>query len=234
MGNPLIRTAIAVVLIFIVAVIVLLKLGNNSKTTNNTNNIVVNAITTNVPARFDNETVNSTANSTTPQPAENIIRNPVDEFKTRITKKIFGTFVTPQSSPVQPERFTGYHTAVDVEFTDTTNDIPVFAIADGGIVLSQTTNGYGGVFVMQFNYNGEIYTAIYGHIRPSTLPAINTQVKKGQQIAVLGSGGTSETDGERHHLHFGIHKGSSIDIKGYVQNKDDLGAWVDPLSLYTY
>lgn len=232
MGNPLIRTAIAVVLIFIVAVIVFLQLEKNTKPTNDTNNTILNAATTNVASRFDNETVNSTANSTATQPTETIIGNPVDDFKTRITKKFFGTYVTPQNSPIQPERFTGYHTAVDVEFTDTKNDIPVFALADGTVVLSQSANGYGGVFVIQFNYRGDIFTAIYGHIRPSTLPSLNSQVKKGQQIAVLGSGDTNETDFERHHLHFGIHKGKSIDIKGYVQNKNDLGAWVDPLTLY--
>lgn len=33
----------------------------------------------------------------------------------RITKKPFGVFVTPQNSPVNPERFRGYHTGTDFE-----------------------------------------------------------------------------------------------------------------------
>ena len=36
----------------------------------------------------------------------------------RITKKPFGIFITTQNSPVQPERFSGYHTGVDVEYKD--------------------------------------------------------------------------------------------------------------------
>lgn len=45
---------------------------------------------------------------------------PIAEFEKRITKKPFGIYITPQNSPVQPERFTGYHTGVDVEYEDIT------------------------------------------------------------------------------------------------------------------
>jgi len=43
---------------------------------------------------------------------------PVNQFFARITKKPFGVYITPETSPVQPEKFTGYHTGVDVEFVD--------------------------------------------------------------------------------------------------------------------
>jgi hypothetical protein len=33
----------------------------------------------------------------------------------RVAKKPFGIFITPQSSPVQPEHFRGYHTGADFE-----------------------------------------------------------------------------------------------------------------------
>ncbi len=40
---------------------------------------------------------------------------PIANAKSRITKKTFGLFVSPQNSPVLPEKFTGYHTGVDFE-----------------------------------------------------------------------------------------------------------------------
>jgi hypothetical protein len=46
-------------------------------------------------------------------------------------------------------------------------------------------------------------------------------------LAVLGTGFSTETDGERKHLHLGIHKGTAINILGYVQNSSELNNWVD-------
>jgi hypothetical protein len=43
---------------------------------------------------------------------------PVPGFPEEITKKPFGIFINPETSPVQPERFRGYHTGVDVEVVD--------------------------------------------------------------------------------------------------------------------
>lgn len=42
---------------------------------------------------------------------------PINSALERVTKKSFGIYVTPQSSPVSPEKFTGYHTGVDFEIT---------------------------------------------------------------------------------------------------------------------
>ena len=72
---------------------------------------------------------------------------------------------------------------------------------------------------------------LYGHIRPSTLPKVGSTYTKGQQIALLGTGFSSETDNERKHLHFGILSDTRLDIKGYVTQKADLSGWIDPLSL---
>lgn len=157
---------------------------------------------------------------------------PIDQFKERITKKNFGTFVSPQNSPVSPERFRGYHTAVDVEYGDISTDVPVFALADGKIVYSSTVSGYGGIFILEFEYNGQKHNALYGHIRPSSLPSKNRIVKKGKQIGLLGTGFSQETDNERRHLHFGIINSNEIKLLGYVQNQAELSGWHDPLSLY--
>lgn len=39
-------------------------------------------------------------------------------------------------------------------------------------------------------------------------------------MANLGNGYSSDTDGERKHLHLGIHLGEVVDIRGYVQKKN--------------
>ena len=62
---------------------------------------------------------------------------PVKDFKQRATKKLFGTEVTPQDSPVQPERFKGFHTGVDVEYGDVSSPVVVMAIDSGQVVFSR-------------------------------------------------------------------------------------------------
>jgi murein DD-endopeptidase MepM/ murein hydrolase activator NlpD len=166
------------------------------------------------------------------QTTENVFSYPTAEFKERITKKTFGQFITRENSPVQPERFSGYHTAVDVEYSDVEGDVPVYALADSIIVLSRIATGYGGVFVLDFEYEGERRTAIYGHIKPSTLPVVNTRFNKGDKIALLGKEYTSETDGERKHLHFGIRSDNQVSILGYVQSESELTGWQNPLDLF--
>ena len=156
---------------------------------------------------------------------------PISNALARITKKPFGIYVTPQNSPVQPEKFTGYHTGVDFETTpqEQNIDVPIFAACDGKLLLKEYASGYGGVAVQACVINDNPVTIIYGHLRLSSIsPKVGDSLKAGQQIAVLGTGYTSETDGERKNLHFGIHKGSAINILGYVQNKADLSGWLDP------
>ncbi|MBM2820469.1 MAG: hypothetical protein HW405_229 [Candidatus Berkelbacteria bacterium] len=157
---------------------------------------------------------------------------PVARFKERVTKKPFGIYITPQNSPVQPEVFTGYHTGADAEYTDAAIDVPVYAITDGTVVLSRTASGYGGVFMIEIQLNGTPHTILYGHIRPSSLPKVGQKIIKGEQLAVLGTGYSSETDGERQHLHLSILADDRIDVKGYVSSKSQLTGWIDPLSLY--
>ena len=157
---------------------------------------------------------------------------PIEQFKERITKKPFGIYITPKNSPVSPEKFSGYHAGVDVEYTDIAEDVPVYAISDGKVVLSKTASGYGGVFMIEIIIDSKPHTVLYGHIRPSNLPKIGQAVKKGEKIAILGTGYSAETDGERKHLHFAVLSDNSLNILGYVQNKSELSSWIGPLSLY--
>lgn len=159
---------------------------------------------------------------------------PVADFHNRITKKLFGTYITPSNSPVQPERFTGYHAGVDVEYDDVTSDVAVHAIANGRVVYAGWVSGYGGVTLLQHTIEGIPHLVVYGHLRPSSLLAVNTEVTQDQQIGLLGTAYSQETDGERRHLHFAVLRGIVVDLRGYSSTQAGLGNWIDPLSLYPH
>lgn len=175
----------------------------------------------------------SIANNTTDQTAPTKINfiAPISNAKSRITKKTFGLKISPGHSPVSPEKFSGYHTGTDFETTaDEQNiDVSITAVCAGKLLLKKYASGYGGVAVQSCIYNGQPITIIYGHLRFSSIkPNVGDTLKPGDFIAVLGTGYSAETDGERKHLHLGIHKGSSINILGYVQNLAELQNWYDP------
>lgn len=159
---------------------------------------------------------------------------PITDFQQRVTKKPFGIYITPQDSPVQSERFQGYHTGIDFEILpDEENvDLPIYAFCNGKIIMKEYASGYGGVLVQSCTIENQLVTIIYGHLK---LVSINKNVdgtlKKGEMIGALGKGYSTETDGERKHLHFGIHKGTAVTILGYVQVKSELNNWIDPMTL---
>ena len=238
-SKTLVRNLVLIVLAILIVGGLLYWFLAKRTTTLTTNTAVQNTVSMSngtTSANITNNAANTTTNATptTPSPTTTTaaLAEPIAEFKQRITKKGFGVYLTPQTSPVPNDRFTGYHTGVDVEYTDTNADVPIYAIADGHIVLARTASGYGGVMMLKFSWQDKEHLALYGHVRLSSVPAVGTFVAKGQQIGVLGKGGTSETGGERHHLHFDVLAGTNQDIRGYVQNKTDLALWLDPLSLY--
>lgn len=171
---------------------------------------------------------NPTFTSTSTPPR--IFTEPINNALSRVTKKPFGLYVSPNQSPISPERFTGYHTGIDFETTSTEADIavPIYAVCNGVLLQKETTTGYGGVAVQSCMLNGQPITVIYGHIKLSSVSAaVGQPLLSGQPIAILGAGYSPETDGERKHLHLGIHKGSAINILGYVQSQTDLSSWID-------
>lgn len=177
----------------------------------------------------------SAAPSSSPSPSTTTIlaaqlTEPLANALQRVTKKPFGIYITPKTSPVQPEKFMGYHTGVDFETypSEQNVDVPVAAVCDGKLLVSRYASGYGGVMVQSCELNAQAVTIIYGHIRlSSVMPKVGDTLKAGERLAVLGTGYSAETDGERKHLHLGIHKGTAINILGYVQNKSDLSNWLD-------
>jgi len=158
------------------------------------------------------------------------LHEPISSALTRITKKTFGLKVSPLNSPVTPEKFSGYHTGVDFETTpnEQNTDVSIYAVCAGSVILKKWASGYGGVLVQQCTLEGRNVTIIFGHIK---LSSINSEVGQilapGDLIGVLGKAKSNETDGERKHLHLGIHKGTDVNIRGYVQSESELGDWID-------
>jgi murein DD-endopeptidase MepM/ murein hydrolase activator NlpD len=130
-----------------------------------------------------------------------------------------------------PERFTGYHTGLDFETTtaEQNTDVQINVICAGKLLQKGYASGYGGYAVQACTINNQAVTVIYGHLRESSIaPTVGQELKAGDHLAVLGTGYSTETDGERKHLHLGIHIGTSINILGYVPNKSQLSGWLDP------
>jgi hypothetical protein len=166
-------------------------------------------------------------NPSEPQPQADI---PLVRARERVTKKPFGIKISPENSPIQPERFSGYHTGVDYEiFPGEENaDVQVFAICGGNLLIKRTASGYGGALAQECNLENQAVTIIYGHIKLSSVKQkIGDYIAEGEKLAVLGKGYSTETDNERKHLHLGIHEGTIITLLGYVQKQSDLDQWID-------
>lgn len=149
----------------------------------------------------------------------------------RVAKKPFGIFVTQQNSPIQPERFRGYHTGADFEiFPEELNaDVAVHAVCAGKLQVKEYATGYGGVAVESCELDGRPIAVVYGHLRLASInSAVGSDLKAGGIIGLLGDAYSTETGGERKHLHLGFHKGGSVNILGYVQDKAELSGWIDP------
>jgi murein DD-endopeptidase MepM/ murein hydrolase activator NlpD len=219
------------------------KPNNSNQQTSNTNQSPANINNAVVNATVENKNTNTVAINSQPatnQPSTNQptttskLLESTDGFLQRITLKPFGIYITPATSPVQPERFTGYHTGADAEYTDMQGKlVEVKAIAVGTVVLSRRVSGYGGVVVIKHDINSQQILTLYGHLDPSSLVAINTQVTAGQMIGKLGEGYTAATDYERKHLHLAMLKGKTVDLRGYVSTEKELqSGWYNPLDFY--
>lgn len=165
---------------------------------------------------------------------EKEIVEPIANALARVSKKPFGLKVSPSNSPVSPERFAGYHTGVDFETTEAEQNtaVPIYAICPGKLLLKKQASGYGGVAVQSCEINKQVVTVVYGHLQLASISAqVGQELKAGDVLGILGKGYSSETDGERKHLHLSIHLGQQLVFLGYVQQEADLSAWLDPLDL---
>lgn len=155
---------------------------------------------------------------------------PFPDFQERITKKPFGIYITPQNSPIEPERFSGFHTGTDFEIfsSEEKEEVPVESVCDGEILMKRYVSGYGGTLVEKCLLENQTITVVYGHLSLGSISKeVGDYLEKGESFALLGDFQKEETDGERKHLHLGIHKGGEINIKGYVEKESDLSGWLN-------
>lgn len=243
-GKSILFGAILVALFLAVGLVVLRKAPSLAPLSNNENQAVLNQnentttasllnINTNiVVAVNDSSNENSNADiifeETKPPPA---LVFPLDNALSRVTKKPFGIKVSPSNSPVSPERFSGYHTSVDFETFPKEQDIDVtvHAVCSGTLLVKEYATGYGGVAVQSCTLENEAVTIVYGHVKLASITkSVGDQILAGENLGILGKGYSAETDGEPKHLHLGIHKGTGVNIKGYVQTSAELASWLDP------
>lgn len=166
-------------------------------------------------------------------PSQTFIIPPIENYAERVSKKPFGIKITPDDSPVQPEKFTGFHTGTDFEIfeNETDIDMDIFAICPGELILKRFVSGYGGVIVQKCEIHGANFTVLYGHLDLDSIEAeIGDLINEADLIGILGDGYSNETDGERKHLHLGIYKDDEeMNLRGYVESEEELEGWVDPM-----
>lgn len=156
---------------------------------------------------------------------------PLTNWFERITKKPFGILIVPETSPVQPEKFSGYHTGTDFEVIENEieSEVEVLAICDGEVVESKYVSGYGGVLIQSCEIYDKKILVLYGHIDLS-IPKSRTSsknIKKGEIVSILADDQSYSSGGERKHLHLGIIRGTTINYKGYVESESSLSNWLD-------
>lgn len=161
---------------------------------------------------------------------------PIGNYAERGSYKMFDQYFDKNSyvgkESLFPTQYTGYHAATDWEILsgEENTDVPIYAVTDGKISFIGPVGGYGGVILL--NLANDSYTAIYGHVKlsSSSLKA-GDSVKAGQFLANLGKGFSSETGGERKHLHFGIYNGKGNYFKGYESSQQAIQSkWIDPIA----
>lgn len=160
--------------------------------------------------------------------------SPLDRLEERVTLKAFGDFITRETSPVQPERFAGFHTGIDLEVfpAEIEQDVFVKTVCEGKLLTKRLASGYGGVVVQSCILESSPVTVVYGHMDISSVTQQQGAIlEKGIVFGKLGENKSSQTDGERKHLHLGFHKGGSVNLLGYVSSKKELEGWIDPLQI---
>lgn len=163
--------------------------------------------------------------------SNNKFYDPIINAKARITKKPFGIKVSPADSPVQPERFSGYHTGVDLEVNpdELNKDVQIKAFCSGKVREKKWANGYGGLLVQDCEIDDQKVTVVYGHLKLSSILANpSDQLNVGDDVGLLADDRSKDSDNERKHLHLAIHKGPDVNIKGYIQDQKNLIYWIDP------
>lgn len=111
--------------------------------------------------------------------------------------------VGSSNSPPLPPNHTGEDVALNV-------GDPVYAVADGYVVLAKVAQSYGWVVVIEHTLpDGRLVNSIYGHLAPSKVvihnpkPGANLQfIARGELVGYIGN--KNENGGFGPHLHMGL------------------------------
>jgi murein DD-endopeptidase MepM/ murein hydrolase activator NlpD len=159
-----------------------------------------------------------------PPSVQTLLSWPLSQGTERTKILTFGLYVTPATSPLpKPEKWVGYHTALDLEILpgEENTDVPVLAAYDGKIVFAGPVNGYGSALIQSCRIQGQPVTVLYGHLSGSSIKVhVGDTISVGARLALLGK--AYENGNVRKHLHFEIHQGNRIEFRGYVPKKTDL------------
>lgn len=139
-----------------------------------------------------------------------------------------GMYTTNLFSPGSPEART-IHVGIDIGAPAGT---AVFAFDDGEVYLSGINDqpgDYGGTLITRHQLAGRDLWALHGHLAHSSVSRLKAgaPIKKGEQIATLGS--EHENGGWNPHLHFQLSwkKPVSCDLPGVVSLSDRSQALLD-------
>jgi len=162
-------------------------------------------------------------------PVADSVRYPLDDYV--VGENDFGAY-----SLVREDK---WHLGDDVSATAGTN---VFAIGNGIVRHAAIHTGYGGMYIIEHNVNGEKVCALYVHMNFATFTKSAWQeVTKGEYLGRIG--GYSQNGGWPPHFHGGIRKGAYPDnppdnpneyiygdwiFSGYTANESVLDDWHNP------
>jgi murein DD-endopeptidase MepM/ murein hydrolase activator NlpD len=143
---------------------------------------------------------------------------PISDYFARQTQKGFAQYIDNQwylgKEALFPNQFTGYHTGIDLEIfpAEANQPVPVSAVTSGQVSFAGPVSGYGGVIL--FRPDNEAVTYLYGHVKLTGVRA-GESYSAGQTLTYLGDAFSSQTGGERKHLHFAIYRGTGNYFRGY-------------------
>lgn len=164
---------------------------------------------------------------------ESAVYYPMTNYLTRITNRGHGKQTTLADSEgfACGGQFEGIHVGDDLEVTasELNVQVPIYAISAGTVSQASIVGGYGGLLITQNTVAGETVNAYYGHVAVGSLKVKSGQeFTAGQLLGYLGESCTTDTSDERKHLHFAIRKGTSIDVRGYLESSGELSEWHNP------
>ncbi len=120
-----------------------------------------------------------------------------------------------------------FHKGIDIADGAAKTELqPIYAMADGTVLVAGAVNGYGQAIYIQ--HEGGLLT-IYGHLDSHMIVSPGQAVKKGQRIGRIGAGQVGTSTGA--HLHFQVElNGNAVNPLNYVSppTTPGFGDWKPP------